>query len=165
MDFEVTETSFDALAEYASIFVIASVGITLFWGGWLRPFQSVAWLDIPLDYVFPVVLFVGSGLLSLRLTKRLMPLSGWRGIVMAVAALTLIGIGLLFIIPAVNAAIISFFWFFLKVSLVVYLMIWIRGTFPRFRYDQLMNIGWKWLIPLGMVFILLNAVVGIARAS
>ncbi len=43
-------------------------------------------------------------------------------------------------------------------------MIWIRGTFPRFRYDQLMNIGWKWLIPIGMVFILLNAIVGIATA-
>jgi len=42
-------------------------------------------------------------------------------------------------------------------------MIWFRGTFPRFRYDQLMNIGWKVLIPLGMVFILINAAVGMLR--
>jgi NADH:ubiquinone oxidoreductase subunit H len=40
------------------------------------------------------------------------------------------------------------------------IMIWMRGTFPRFRYDQLMNIGWKVMIPIGMVSILANAVVG-----
>jgi NADH-quinone oxidoreductase subunit H len=33
-------------------------------------------------------------------------------------------------------------------------MIWFRGTFPRFRYDQLMNIGWKYMIPIGMGAIL-----------
>ncbi len=44
------------------------------------------------------------------------------------------------------------------------MMIWFRGTFPRFRYDQLMNIGWKWLIPIGLAMILINAVVGIAKS-
>ena len=38
------------LAEYANIFVVSSVAVTLFWGGWLRPFPSVAWLDMPLNY-------------------------------------------------------------------------------------------------------------------
>ena len=47
------------LAEYANIFVVASVAVTLFWGGWLRPFPSVAWLAVPLNYGFPVLLFVG----------------------------------------------------------------------------------------------------------
>jgi len=63
----------------------------------------------------------------------------------------------------VNAAVIDLFWFFIKVSVVIYIFIWIRGTFPRFRYDQLMNIGWKILIPLGMAMVLINAVVGMAR--
>src|SRR5918994_1109114 len=48
------------LAEYANIFVVASVAITLFLGGWMRPFPSAAWLE-PLNYVVPVVLFAGSG--------------------------------------------------------------------------------------------------------
>jgi NADH-quinone oxidoreductase subunit H len=43
---------------------------------------------------------------------------------------------------------------------IIYIMIWMRGTFPRFRYDQLMNIGWKVMIPVGMGSILVNAVVG-----
>ena len=38
------------LAEYANIFVVASVAVTLFWGGWLRPFPSVKWLDIAAEY-------------------------------------------------------------------------------------------------------------------
>ncbi len=150
------------LAEYASIFVISAAGITLFWGGWLRPFPNIAILEIPLNYGFPLLLFAGSGLLSFRLAARLRGRSGWRAVLMAIVAATLVLIGLLFLVPAVNGAIISFFWFFFKVSAVVYIMIWIRATFPRFRYDQLMNIGWKVLIPLGMVFVLLNAVVGIA---
>jgi len=57
-------------------------------------------------------------------------------------------------------AVIGLFWFLFKVSMIVYLMIWFRGTFPRYRYDQLMNIGWKVMIPIGMVAVLVNAVLG-----
>ncbi len=63
----------------------------------------------------------------------------------------------------VNQAVIGLFWFFLKVALFVYAMIWFRGTFPRFRYDQLMNIGWKRMIPIGMAAILVNAAVGMLK--
>jgi NADH-quinone oxidoreductase subunit H len=42
-------------------------------------------------------------------------------------------------------------------------MIWLRGTFPRYRYDQLMNIGWKVMIPLGLASLFLNALVGMLR--
>src|SRR6202142_1724831 len=59
------------LAEYANIFVLSSVAVTLFWGGWLRPFPSVSWLAIPLNYVFPAVLFFGSGVFTFPLVKRL----------------------------------------------------------------------------------------------
>src|SRR6476620_6640252 len=59
------------LAEYANIFVVSSVAVTLFWCGWLRPFPSFKWLDIPLNFVFPVVLFAGSGLLTFPMVKKL----------------------------------------------------------------------------------------------
>ena len=45
-------------------------------------------------------------------------------------------------------------WFVLKVTAVVYVMILIRGTLPRMRYDRLMNFGWKYLIPLGLFWVL-----------
>src|SRR5262249_42435356 len=47
------------LAEYANIFVVSGVAVTIFLGGWLRPFPSVGWLQ-PLDYIVPVALFIGS---------------------------------------------------------------------------------------------------------
>jgi NADH-quinone oxidoreductase subunit H len=45
-------------------------------------------------------------------------------------------------------------WFGLKVLAMIFVYIWIRATVPRFRYDRLMNFGWKWLIPFGLVWIL-----------
>jgi NADH-quinone oxidoreductase subunit H len=147
------------LAEYANIFVVASVAVTLFWGGWLRPFPSIAFLEVPLNYGVPILLLCGSGLSTLKLMPRLRDTS--QKIVLAAAAALLVGLGLLFAIPAVNQAVIGMFWFLLKVSFFVYLMIWFRGTFPRFRYDQLMNIGWKYMIPIGMGAILVNAVIGL----
>ena len=145
------------LAEYANIFVVSSVAVTLFWGGWLRPFPSVAWLS-PIDYAVPLAIFAGSGLGSLTLVKRLKDSTQQK--VLILACLGLIGAGLVFMIPTVNRNSIGVFWFLPKVAFIVYLLIWFRGTFPRFRYDQLMNIGWKVMIPVGMGFIVLNACVG-----
>src|SRR6266540_3681184 len=51
----------------------------------------------------------------------------------------------------------GFVWFFAKVGLVLFVFIWLRGTLPRFRYDQLMHFGWKVLIPLAVLSILVTA--------
>jgi len=150
------------LAEYANIFVVSSVAVTLFWGGWLRPFPSIAWLHIPLDLVFPVVLLGGSGLACLPLIRKLKDPT--QRIVLLGAAMLLVFMGLLFAVPIVNDAVIGLFWFLLKVSFIIYLMIWFRGTFPRFRYDQLMDIGWKVAIPVGMGAVIINAVLGMFHA-
>ena len=50
------------------------------------------------------------------------------------------------------------FWFLLKVILVLFVYLWLRATFPRYRYDQLMRLGWKWFLPLGLLHIALTAV-------
>jgi NADH-quinone oxidoreductase subunit H len=47
-------------------------------------------------------------------------------------------------------------WLFIKIIIVSMVMIWIRATLPRFRYDQLMNIGWRILIPAGLINILIT---------
>ncbi|MGA7833300.1 MAG: NADH-quinone oxidoreductase subunit NuoH [Terracidiphilus sp.] len=48
-------------------------------------------------------------------------------------------------------ALFPIFWFVLKVFAFLFLYVWVRGTLPRFRYDQLMNFGWRWLMPLAML--------------
>ncbi len=146
------------LAEYANMFVVAAVAVTLFWGGWLRPFPNVGWLEWPLNYAFPALLFGISGVGCAPLARRLKS-QVQRRLLLAVAGL-LVAAAVLFLVPAVNRAVIGLFWFLLKVWVILYWMIWFRGTFPRFRYDQLMNIGWKYMIPIAMGAILVNAAVG-----
>ena len=55
-------------------------------------------------------------------------------------------------------AIIHVVTFFVKISLIMFFMIWVRWTLPRFRYDQLMNIGWKVMIPLGLLNIFITGI-------
>jgi len=57
----------------------------------------------------------------------------------------------------VGTALFSIFWFVAKVFSFLLLYIWVRGTLPRFRYDQLMGFGWKFLLPVAMVNILATA--------
>jgi NADH-quinone oxidoreductase subunit H len=47
-------------------------------------------------------------------------------------------------------------WFLVKLYVVIYTLVWVRATVPRFRYDRLMNFGWKVLIPLGLLWILIT---------
>jgi NADH-quinone oxidoreductase subunit H len=46
-------------------------------------------------------------------------------------------------------------WYFAKVMCFIVVFIWFRGTFPRYRFDQLMAVGWKWLLPLSLANVLL----------
>jgi NADH-quinone oxidoreductase subunit H len=50
-------------------------------------------------------------------------------------------------------------WFILKVFVFLFVYIWFRGTFPRYRFDQLMDLGWKWLIPLALLNLAVTAAV------
>jgi NADH-quinone oxidoreductase subunit H len=53
-------------------------------------------------------------------------------------------------------------WFALKVALVLFFFLWVRATFPRYRYDQLMRLGWKVFLPLSLFWVVLTAGVLIA---
>jgi NADH-quinone oxidoreductase subunit H len=74
-------------------------------------------------------------------------LGGWLRPFPNVAAL-----GFLDIIPGA-------IWFILKVFVFLFVYIWFRGTFPRYRFDQLMDLGWKWLIPLALLNLAVTAAV------
>jgi len=88
-------------------------------------------------------------------------------------ALALAGLGLLLLMIAVagrfassnhiaelSAGISYVYWFLFKVAIFMYLFIWYRATWPRYRFDQLMKVGWKVLLPIGLALLILTAVVG-----
>ena len=67
-------------------------------------------------------------------------------------------IGLVLFIPAVRVRVSDIFWFSAKVAGFMYLYIWYRGTFPRYRFDQLMKVGWKVLLPTGLALLIVTAI-------
>ncbi len=153
------------LAEYTNMIVVASVATTLFLGGWLRPFASVHWLNF-LDFV-PTLLTVAVGAYCLvRMPKQ--PTRVQQLFMLAVAGLCFI-LGLLLVAPVVvpiakpfYAGVHGGFWFIFKVSLYIYFFMWLRFTIPRYRFDQLMRLGWHFLIPLSIINVLLVGVALIA---
>ena len=63
----------------------------------------------------------------------------------------------IFAVPVLQPYIAPIFWFASKVFGLLFLFIWIRGTLPRFRYDQLMRFAWTFLFPIAMLNMLLTA--------
>jgi NADH-quinone oxidoreductase subunit H len=53
-------------------------------------------------------------------------------------------------------AVPGFIWFILKVAMVLFVFLWVRATFPRYRYDQLMRLGWKVFLPISLVMVVLT---------
>ncbi len=67
--------------------------------------------------------------------------------------------------PPILRSLLPVGWFCLKVFCFLFVYIWIRGTLPRFRYDQLMAFGWKFLLPVGLLNVLVTGLVLALRSS
>jgi NADH-quinone oxidoreductase subunit H len=143
------------MAEYTNMVVVSCIAVTLFLGGWLRPFASYQTLDF-LKFA-PILATLGSGVFVLWLwLKGSVKLDRFFFIALA-ACFVLLAILLAY--PPVLNAIQGVFWFSVKVLAFLYAFIWYRATFPRYRYDQLMNVGWRFLIPLALTNLVVTAVV------
>ncbi len=143
------------LAEYANIVIVCSIMTILFLGGWLRPFPNVAALEF-LNFA-PALVLLGLGGACLIGLDRKPSKPQKLGMIGLGGAFILAGLACL--LPPVMEAVHGLFWFMLKVFMGVYTFIWIRFTLPRYRYDQLMNIGWRWLIPLAIANVIVTGIV------
>ena len=153
------------LAEYTNMIVVASVATTLFLGGWLRPFAGVPWLTF-LDFIPALLTVAVAAYCVVRVPKQ--PTRVQQLFMAAVAGLCFV-LALVLLAPVVVPIARPFypgihggFWFILKVSLYIYFFMWLRFTIPRYRFDQLMRLGWHFLIPLSIINVLLVGVALIA---
>jgi NADH-quinone oxidoreductase subunit H len=143
------------MAEYTSMVLVSCIAVTLFWGGWLRPFSNVAALNF-LEYT-PVAVFLAAAI-AIFLGARNNRVPAEKLVLFALAAGCVL-LALLMAVPPITNAIQNIFWFAAKVFVFLYAFIWYRGTFPRYRYDQLMNLGWRVMIPLGLANVIVTAAV------
>jgi len=145
------------MAEYANMVTVSCVTAILFLGGW-QPLFPVAWGS---NYV-PVLVFAFAGVLSIfhglhpvrKKDRHTLPVVGAVFLLIAAA----------FLVPVLQAIFLPLFWFLAKVGCILFLYIWVRGTLPRFRYDQLMRFAWKVLFPVALVNLLITGLL-VAWAS
>jgi NADH-quinone oxidoreductase subunit H len=153
------------LAEYSAMIAVSSIAVTLWLGGWMRPFPT--WLsgetwDLVFS-LFPGITFVLLAVFAFVGVTRMPKHPYFRIQTMGLAGFgAVLGlIGIILFVPPVRDRIQDIFWFSAKVAFSMYMYIWYRGTFPRYRFDQLMKVGWKVLLPVGLGVLVLTAVVGI----
>ncbi len=153
------------LAEYSAMIAVSSIAVTLWLGGWLRPFPNFltgpTW-DLVFS-LFPGITFLLLAAMCFYSTARMPkhPLFRVQTIGLAGFGAVLGLIGLVLFVPGVRVRVEDIYWFSMKVAGFMYLYIWYRGTFPRYRFDQLMKVGWKILLPIGLGVLILTATVGL----
>jgi len=166
------------LAEYAAMIAVSSIAVALWLGGWMHPFPNL--LSSPtwefIFSLFPGLTFVGVAAIAFIGAARMPSQSFFRiqriGLAVFAALLGFIALVLLVIAVAGRSGDTSLaarfregidyvYWFLLKVAVFIYLFIWYRATWPRYRFDQLMRIGWKVMLPISLGVLMLTAIVGV----
>jgi NADH-quinone oxidoreductase subunit H len=153
------------LGEYAAMIAVSSIAITLWLGGWMRPFPNVlsgpTW-DLAFS-LLPALTFFGLAAMTFYSTMRMPKHAFFRVQTIGLGAFgAVFGVlGLILLLPPVRDRVQDIYWFILKIAVFMYLYIWYRGTFPRYRFDQLMKVGWKILLPMGIGVLMLTGIAGL----
>lgn len=158
---EYSSTCFAAFftAEYINMVTISSLATHLFLGGWNPAFPE------PVAGLVPVLLFFGLGLVLLYHATQTVKTRTWDKYSFPVVGLIACAIGSIFLTPflplpdalaKIAQAIGPLFWFAAKTGAILFLFIWVRGTLPRFRFDQLMRFTWLFLFPLAIFNLMLT---------
>jgi NADH-quinone oxidoreductase subunit H len=154
-------------AEYVNVFIISALTVTLFFGGWNAPFPWPWPVTLSLDpgslgiellilaAVVPLILTIAFAAPIWLASSRI---KGWQALIGGFILANL------FIVAVVGAWayigldwVAGLLWFLGKTYAFVFTFVWMRGTLPRVRIDQLMDFAWKWMLPASLLNLFVTA--------
>jgi NADH-quinone oxidoreductase subunit H len=154
-------------AEYVNVFVVSALLVTLFFGGWNAPFPwpwpvtvdfDPADLGVGLLVLVAVVPLVLTLVFAVPFWLASSRIKGWQALI---GGFVLANI---FIVAVIGAWayigldwVAGIIWFLGKTYVFVFTFVWMRGTLPRVRIDQLMDFAWKWLLPAALLNLFVTA--------
>src|SRR5829696_7388402 len=153
-------------AEYVNVFIVSALTVTLFFGGWNAPIPFPA-LDLSFDpgslgigllILIAVVPVVATLVLAapFYLLRSSMPF--WQALIIGFVLFNLLAIAVVLGWAFVSLDwVAGVLWFMLKTYFFVFVFVWMRGTLPRVRIDQLMGFAWKWLLPASLLNLFVTA--------
>jgi len=154
-------------AEFVNVFIIAALTVTLFFGGWNAPFPWPWPIDLALDpgglgiglliYVgiVPVILTLAFAAPIWMVSARI---KAWQALLGGFVLANLFVMGLIGAVAYIGLDwVAGLLWFLGKTYVFVFLLVWMRGTLPRVRVDQLMDFAWKWLLPASLLNLFVTA--------
>jgi NADH-quinone oxidoreductase subunit H len=154
-------------AEYVNVFIVSALMVTMFFGAWNAPIPFPFEVDLAIDLgslgiglllgilVVPVILTI---LFAVPFWLSSSSRPGWQALILGFLTFNLVAIGLVLGTAYVEWDwVAGLVWFMLKSFLFVYIFVWMRGTLPRVRIDQLMGFAWKWLLPAALLNLFVTA--------
>ncbi|HEY8239309.1 MAG TPA: complex I subunit 1 family protein [Candidatus Limnocylindrales bacterium] len=153
-------------AEYIGVFVISALTVVLFLGGWNAPFPvpHISWIVNPGDLGLGLLILVaivpvlGTLLLAAPVYLFRSKTRWWVALIIGFVLFNVVAGGLFTLWAYINFDwVAGLVWFLGKTFSLVFLFVWMRGTLPRVRIDQLMGFAWKWLLPASLLNLFVTA--------
>ncbi len=153
-------------AEYVNVFIVSALLTTFYFGAWNAPFPFPA-ITLSLDpgslgiglLILLAVVPVALTLLfaaPFYLLRSSQP--AWQALLLGFIAFNLLAGGALVAVAYIGLDwVAGLFWFMAKAFTFVFVFVWMRGTLPRVRIDQLMGFAWKWLLPAALLNLFVTA--------
>ncbi len=154
-------------AEYVNVFIISALTVTLFFGGWNAPIPWPWDVTLSLDpgglgiellilvSVVPVLLTIAFAAPIWMASARI---KGWQALIGGFVLANLFIAAVIGAMAYVGIEWVSgLLWFMGKTYVFVFTFVWMRGTLPRVRIDQLMDFAWKWMLPASLLNLFVTA--------
>jgi NADH-quinone oxidoreductase subunit H len=154
-------------AEYVNVFIISALTVTLFFGGWNAPFPWPWPVDLALSpgqlgigllilvAIVPLILTVAFAAPIWIVSARI---KGWQALLGGFLLANLFVMAMVGAVAYIGIEwVAGLLWFMGKTYVFVFTFVWMRGTLPRVRIDQLMDFAWKWLLPAAFLNLFVTA--------